>query len=212
MKLRSPFKIVLAIFSVYMVIHSQNAAFAQGGVPWGRLIGQTETSLVGTYAGVLLPQGNDPENPSDDFTEANVLGLFATSVGLTGLSSGVCIIFVNGIAAFGTMIALGDPAKGTISSVLTAVRTVTRVSVVDGKTVTTTFILAEAAGRLVARLVRTNERRAFIFPRLEGTGALAVRLGGSDSTETVPIIVDGYRQSTAPGQLGEVGEFGSLLD
>jgi len=208
MKLRSPFKIVLAIFSVYMVIHSQNAAFAQGGVPWGRLVGQTETSLVGTYAGVMLPEGADPDNQEADFVEANVLGLFATSVGLTGLSSGVCVIFVNGIAAYGTMVALGDPGKGTISAVLSAIRTVTRITEENGKTVTRIVILAEAAGRFTSKLVQTNERSAFIFPRLEGEGALSVRFGGFDFTQTVPIIVDGYRQSTAPGQLGAIAQFG----
>ncbi len=207
MKLRSPFKIVLAIFSVYMVIHAQNTAFAQGGVPWGRLIGQTESSLVGTYAGVMLPEGADPEAPDDSFIEADVLGLFATSVGATGLSSGINIIFVNGVAAFGTMIALGDPAKGTISAVLQASRTTTeRIG-----NVVFLIILADAGGRFTANLVRTDEQQTFfVFPRLEGRGALAVRTTATP-TESVRIIVDGYRQTTAVGQLGEVGDFGSDL-
>jgi hypothetical protein len=103
-------KKVLSLLVAYIFLQTQT--WAIGGGPGGVTGGST--SLVGSYAGALLPSSDtttDPTNPGT--TQFNGLGLFTLSLPQTGLGTGQFVYFSEGKTFTGTITGLADPKKQT---------------------------------------------------------------------------------------------------
>ncbi len=144
------------------------------------------TNLVGTYAGVLIPEFD----PTDPFS-TNSIGVFATGVPTTGLTSGVFAFFTQGRLFLGTMEGVADPKGGTIKGILQA-----DIGEAPG---TATDALPSARGKLDAKVVPGSAFGA--AARVRGTAILFVSEGNTDAegklivSSTFTLTVDGFKQS-----------------
>ncbi len=198
-------KKVLSLLVAFVVLQTQSWALS-GGPNYGG----AGISLIGVYAGVLIP-GKQPTTPLTGTTSvtdssANI-GLFSLGVPETGLATGACVVFVNGDAFSGTITGVADPGKG---SVVAVVDTISNFIVFDPANPTIPFRLF-ATGQLKA-IVREipGGRSAIGLPapgaiRLEGSATLTVTGG-----DTVTYTVDGFQQSnmTATTTISGLGNIG----
>ncbi|HEX8309698.1 MAG TPA: hypothetical protein VF614_00175 [Chthoniobacteraceae bacterium] len=116
-------KPVLSLLVAYSLLQSQSWALSGGPVYAG-----SQQSLVGTYAGALLPSdgGEDEgetatpgeEGAAVDETTVNGLGLFTLSVPSSGLGTGTFVYFSEGRTFTGTITGLADPDKGELIGLL----------------------------------------------------------------------------------------------
>ncbi len=122
---------VLSLLLAFIFLHTQAWALS-GGPVFG---GTAQTSLIGTYAGALLPTAEPeftdpaptappapgappappaPTDPGTDNTQFNGLGLFTLSVPDTGLGTGTFVYFSEGRTFTGTITGLADPERQTL--------------------------------------------------------------------------------------------------
>ncbi|MGC3991514.1 MAG: hypothetical protein QM796_17870 [Chthoniobacteraceae bacterium] len=194
-------RIALALLTCFLFLNAETS-FA---IPAGPEV-STAGTVVGTYAGVLLPTGTTA-NGNDD---SNSLGLFTASVPTTGLASGTVSIFVSGEAFTGTLDAFADPDSFEISGTITATYPyailVTTSSTSSGTTTTTTTsvdVQSILNGSLKASVVADSDPFATSTERIQGTASL--ELSQNVDANGVPIVkdtlnftVDGVQQSTTP--------------
>lgn len=193
-------RIVLALLTCFLFLNAETS-FA---IPAGPEV-STAGSVVGTYAGVLLPTGTTA-NGADD---SNTLGLFTASVPSTGLATGTVSIFVSGEAFTGTLDAFADPDSFEISGTITAtypysvlVSTTTTSNGTTTTTVSTVDVQSILNGSLKASVVADSDPFATSTERIQGTASL--ELSQNVDQNGVPIVkdtlkftVDGVQQSAS---------------
>ncbi len=106
-------KKVLSLLVAYVFLQVQSWALSGGPVYGANSSG--DPSIIGTYGGVLIPTTQEP--PADPLQPASI-GVFSISVPETGLSAGVAIVFVNGVAFIGQIAGMGDADKQSISGLI----------------------------------------------------------------------------------------------
>lgn len=171
----------------------QTQTWALSGGPFAS--SGAQASVIGTYAGVLLPKN----------LGSNSLGLFNIGVPETGFASGSFAIFASGGTYYGTMYGVLDPNTRELSAVAEGQQNAKR-TIVDPLTgaVTISFRpVALASGQISAKLqdVRDKERSKSLT--LTGTGSLDTYdidnsgLGTGNLTQTgrIEFIVNGFQQS-----------------
>lgn len=152
----------------------------------------SSTSVIGTYAAVLIPEFD----PTDPFS-SNSIGVFAASVPPTGLASGGFAFFARGQIFLGTMTGVGDPKGGTLKGLLQADTGNAPLDATDE--------LPGARGKLDARVVSEAGSGGSI--RLRGEATLFVDQGRSDSsgqkiiTAVYNLAVEGFKQSGSPSSV-----------
>ena len=108
-------KQVLSLLLAFVFLQTQT--WAIGGGPQGTGGGAT---VVGTYAGVLIPVSQTRPLVVGVQSSASI-GLFVVSVPATGVAKGAAVAFVDGIAFIGDMTAIADPRKQTLVGVVEGV-------------------------------------------------------------------------------------------
>lgn len=215
-------KKVLSSLMAFVVLQAQSYALS-GGPVFG---GTATLNVVGTYAGVLVPDA-----VSDDVnarTSAASIGLFSLGVPESGPSVGSAIVFVDGIAFNGAIIGVADPGNGRLRGVIdalstfviqTAVQTgvdqngVPVIEIVEsnifaqGSIDTTIFTFggqnlfgATASGN--TRLIGTAE--IDVFSELEADGSPKIN-------STATFTVDGFKQSDTTTTVTDL-TFGSNIN
>jgi hypothetical protein len=115
-------KPVLSLLVAYSLLQTQTWALSGGPVFEG-----AQQSLVGTYAGALLPSDGEEEDGAttptpgageDEDSGVNGLGLFTLSIPQTGLGTGDFVYFSEGRTFTGTITGLADPDKGELIGLL----------------------------------------------------------------------------------------------
>jgi hypothetical protein len=116
---------LLSLLLAYVFLQSQCWALSGGPVFSG-----SQQSLVGTYAGALLPSDGGLDDTASTGTgtttgtttgasaSANGLGLFTLSVPQTGLGTGDFVYFSEGRTFTGTITGLADPERNQLIGLL----------------------------------------------------------------------------------------------
>jgi hypothetical protein len=187
---------ILSLLLCFVFLESQAlAAHSAAG-------GGTPVSVVGTYAGALLP---DTAAAAAAGAVDNTLGIFSLVVPENGLSTGGFLVFANGQTFIGTINGLADPDTARVLAVLQATFdfTIAVPSVdVNGNTIFNEVnITATAVGNLDATVLAAVIGTASLG-RISGTAHLDVNFGQIDPIDFSPIvvnsfdlIVDGFKQS-----------------
>lgn len=196
--------------SQVFAVHQQH--FDEGGGP--------VPNVVGTYAGVLLPDTTASTDASSSTASTsdstNSIGVFDLSVPESGIGAGTFIAFSGGRQFNGTIDAVADPDFGALRGVLQATFDftlsvpTTTTTTNNGVTTTTTAITdttltATLSGNLNAAITATT---GFTFAsnpssaRIDGTAHLDVNFGGVNSSDfsptisqTLDFVVVGFKQS-----------------
>ena len=184
-------KNVLSLLLSFVFIQTQSWALVGG--PWPS--SGAQASVIGTYAGVLIPTN----------LGSNSLGLFNIGVPETGFASGSFAIFASGGTFFGTMFGVLDPNTRELSAVAEGQQNSKR-TIIDPTTgaVTISFRpVALASGQITAKLQELKDREKSKSLTLTGKGSLdtynidSSLLGAGDLTKTgtIEFIVNGFQQS-----------------
>lgn len=89
-----------------------------GGPTYGGAIGE---DIVGSYSGVFIPNdGEDTAVTGPNGEPISSLGIFSLSVPITGVATGIFLVFAEGQIFPGTIIAVGNALKGTLNGLLEA--------------------------------------------------------------------------------------------
>jgi len=194
-------KKVLSLLVAYVFFQTQSWALVGGPVyPGGNL------SLIGTYAGVLIP--DSPQTGTSLSGKAlaptvTSIGLFTLSVPSLGLASGTTVFFVNGDPYTGTISGVADPDKSTLVGI---VKTTSDFFFTDTAFPGQQFFIF-ATGNIQADIfsnstVQTGGQTS-TSTRILGTSTVSVSGGGPGYDGAFTYIVDGFKQdstsSTATG-------------
>ena len=201
------------------VVLLQSQVFALSGGPQYT----SGVSVVGTYSGVLIPDGNATVG------SANAIALFTLGVPETGLATGTFVCFAFGRVFTGTITGFANPEDQDIQGILessfefTTTQIVTNTTVLDPgpppvvtteQVVLTEDIMVSANGSLATDIKPFTTEVGGTAVRLEGTAALDFV---SNNVLVFPLVslsfvVSGIRQSaSAPETGGGGGGFGVLL-
>jgi hypothetical protein len=165
------------------------------------------SSLVGTYAGVLIPTSDTLLVAGNTDFGKNALGLFTLSLPDEGLGSGDAVIFSNGNTFTGSIQALADPNNasgiiGILDATFNYNFTESEVDAAGDITSVTTAITASAQGSFDASTVSNADSAGGLGVDLDGTSQVNVTEGfvsGSNGTpiitEQITFAVDGFQQS-----------------
>jgi hypothetical protein len=203
-------KKVLSLLMAFVFLQAQSYALS-GGPNYGT---PANLNVVGTYAGVLVPESVSDENSVGDTTQSSAnIGLFSLGVPDSGPSVGSAIVFVEGTAFNGAIIGVVDPGTGSFRAIIDAVSTYTIIdTVVTG---------VDANGNPIVEVVESNifaqgsidaQIVALGVPspstgttppgstRVVGTAAIDIfgslePDGTPDVTSTATFTVDGFKQS-----------------
>jgi hypothetical protein len=192
-------KKVLSILVTFVFLQVQSWALS-GGPTYGAL----NNSVSGTYAGVMLGA-----------VGTNGLGLFQIGMPDAGLGSGTFAFFAGGGAFFGTMVALADGEKNSMSGIFKGQLTVQISGTAGGGGAVTTTVVPVAliGGQFLATIkgTSTGTTQIGVGARLIGTAAATVTASNTpDPFGTGPIAlppgivvgdttltIDGFQQSSA---------------
>lgn len=194
-------RMLLAFLLSFLLVHTQAQALV-GGPDYSR--GQSgNINVVGTYAGVLLPETAETEEeaaepdaePDADTAVSSSVGIFSVTVPSAGFATGAILIFVEGTSFIGTMTGVADPSDGTLDAVIDAISTY---QVVDPRNPEANFRVF-CQGNLEAAITLTESTFTQNF-RLIGTASVDIfgRLQSDntpDVTTTARYVVDGFKQS-----------------
>jgi hypothetical protein len=112
-------KKVLSLLVAFVFLQVQSWALSGGPV---FTTTSANPSIIGTYGGVMIPTSTQTNTAigatgANDFTPASI-GLFSIAVPETGISSGVAIVFVDGVAFIGQIAGVGDGDRQEIQGVI----------------------------------------------------------------------------------------------
>jgi len=169
-------------------------------------------SLVGTYAGVMVPTADNILSASATDFGTNSLGLFTLSLPSSGLGSGSVIIFSNGRTFTGDIHALANPDPGAnagIIGILTASfnynLSIPSTGTDGAVTVSTISVTANAQGSFDVQAVQDANSVGSLGVNVDGTSQINVDQGfvsGSNGTpivvEQVTFAIEGFQQSQVP--------------
>jgi hypothetical protein len=190
-----------------MIVFLQAQVFAMSGGP---TYGATGENIVGSYSGVLIP--NDGEisavtGPNGELIPS--LGIFSLKVPVTGYATGIFMMFSEGQTFPGTINAVGNALKGTLSGLLEASFD-TNISQIVGAEVVTVSVTTSVNGTLEAKVSATQGIASrdvagltvgSTFQRVTGTAVLVYDQGQVNDalqpivTNVLHYTVDGVKQS-----------------
>jgi hypothetical protein len=203
---------VLSLLVAYIFLQTQVWALSGGPVFAG-----DQQSLVGTYAGVIIPslEGLDPADLNDDDEAdpvfgANSLGVFTIGVPDTAFAEGAVVLFFEGSFFTGGLIGIADPDKGELFGIAQLIRIFSSSSDGDGG-LSVTFD-GRADGSFQAKIRAENAQSV----RLNGSGTFALQLLNFDTFEfenrgAIAVEIEGFRQSTEV-VLPDAGSVADLLN
>lgn len=173
------------------------------------------TSLIGTYAGVLIPVSDNLLVPTATDFGANSLGLFTLSLPNEGLGSGSIVLFSNGRTFSGSIQALPDPSNPSGTGVIGVVNAAFNYTLSTTDTagdVTSTNVTANAQGSFDASVTNNSISVGGLGVDLSGTSLIDVDQGfvsGSNGTpivtEQITFAVDGFKQSLEASSTSTTG-------
>ncbi len=178
-------------------------------------------AITGTYSGVLIPKDEESATPAVQGSEAmNSLGIFTVGMPSSGLGDGTFLIFTQGTIFSGTMTAVGDPGKGSVSAIIEGFFTFTDFVrdangdpiLVPGQGFQTQEFAVPLRGTLEASVENApaGDPLAFQtsnFGRISGTAELGVFIGNTVD-RILRYKVDGVKQSVSAGTTAVVGQNG----
>ena len=166
------------------------------------------TSLVGAYAGVLIPTADNLLVAKATDFGSNALGLFTLSIPTTGIGVGTAIIFSDGQTFSGSIQALPDPSNSTgVVGIMTATFSYTLNEVISsstGQTLSSVSVTASAEGSFDAGQATNASSSGGQGIDLDGTSLINVSEGvvSNNGTpvidEQITFAIEGYLQSTTP--------------
>lgn len=203
-------KKVLSLLLAYVFLQVQTWALS-GGPDYSKLT--TSASIVGTYAGVMIPQALlTPANA----TRATSLGLFSLAQPDVGLATGSFVVFVEGTGFTGSISGVIDPEDAQFNGVLNGVsvyQVVTQVPTGVDNQGNTTFTTQRtdvfAQGSVTAEIsVNDNVSSSDLTSTVSGfntsrlTGSAGLDIFGSLNNDGTPNVsntvhyeVDGFKQA-----------------
>ena len=193
------------------IVFLQAQVFAMSGGP--NLGGAKGENIVGTYSGTLTPDAIASSVLGPNGEQIPSLGIFSIKVPVTGYATGVFTMFSEGQVFGGTISAVGDALKGTLSGLLQATYDVTiTASILDtifGPVVSSTGVTYTVNGTLKAEVSTAQGQSTSTsatgnsFQLVTGQAILVVSQGQVNA-QNQPIItslqtytVDGVKQSSA---------------
>jgi hypothetical protein len=220
MRLLTVMKRILSFLLSVVFLHVQTAPLMakRGGPDIGGSSNEQNVDIVGTYSGTLIP--TNPEaagTPALDGGFVNSLGLFSLGMPLQGPGTGSFVIFTQGVTFTGTITAVGDPGKGTISGLVEGTYDFSDfVFFPDGSILVDQNgvpviqdFTATITGTLFATVLQNadfnpNDPASFgtSFQRIEGTAQMGVLLRGDVADRVLDFIVDGVKQTVDVGNAG----------
>ena len=193
-------KKVLSLLVSFVFLQTQTWALSGGPVYGG---GQLGISVIGTYAGVFVPEtvnrifSNPDVTPPSLASDANTLGLFVLGVPSEGVATGNYLFFQDGEAFFGTLTGLVDPASGELRALIAGA------AVTNNATNGIEFLSpVSAVGRLDAQVEAVSGFTS--SARLSGTAFIQLQGYVPDSSPNgfgfttlreITFVVDGWKQS-----------------
>jgi hypothetical protein len=192
-------KTLLAILLSFVI--TEAPVFAIHG---GYTLGGSQ-SLIGTYAGVLVPTSNTLLVSTASNFGLDALGLFTLSVPSTGIGTGSAIIFADGYTFTGTIRGIPNPNDSTaVSGVINANFDYNYTYITTSGSAVTTTVTASAQGPFDATTSSDTESSGGQGVDLSGTATLNISDGFVDENNGTPIVaeditfaVEGYLQSTS---------------
>jgi len=165
-------------------------------------------SVVGTYAGVLIPTSVMTSSTTTKIaTTSNALGIFSIGVPATGVATGGFLIFASGQGFTGDIVGIANPNTLTLQAVLAASFTPTTTTnasssnsnviiITGGNTTTST---ATATGDMTATISQGTS--GDVANPLTGTASLTVLgipspSGVGTVNTSYNLVVNGFQQST----------------
>jgi hypothetical protein len=186
-------KKILPVLLCYVLSASQMYAVSGGPVF------TSDISPIGTYSGVIegITETDDsttsgPAIPGDPLpapnnaatTPSNALGLFDLSVPSVGNSTGVFVLFADGIVFSGTIQAFADPNSDKLLGILEGTTTVMLTDLTTGVAASVT---ETAIGKINATITGATSESTSLGS-LTGTANLDVSFGQYDGTTLAPIV------------------------
>lgn len=210
---------VLSLLMAFVLLQVQAHALSGGPV-----FGGATLNVVGTYAGVLIPEDIDEELAIATTQRSSAsIGLFSLGVPDVGPATGGVVVFVDGTSFNGNLTGVVDPGNGNFQAIIDAVSAYSIVFPVDtdgdGDIDATIDTAVFAQGSIDARIVSlvTGGNSFSSTPatstRLAGTASVDVFYlleadGTPDVSNTATYAVDGFKQSDTVSQVTfDFGEF-----
>lgn len=173
-------KKVLSLLVAFVFLQVQSWALS-GGPDYSRLNGGTSgnPSIIGTYGGVLIPTSASaaPATP-----QPASVGVFSISVPETGVSAGVAIMFVNGVAFIGNVAGMADVDNQSIQGLI-AGESNFKVSITGAGGTTQQYSIS-AQGSFKAKVLEGDTGAFTPAPPGSGNGSSSSSSSSSSSTAT----------------------------
>lgn len=174
-------------------------AFAiSGGPDYG---GNVKVRTTGIYAGVMFPTSHVPCDTCDGQSqELNQLGLFSLPIPQTGLGSGTVLIFERGQIYTGTIQGTADPQSAQVHGIISAsfpyLTTVpSGTDDMGNETFDTVTVIAQASGKLEAKIKAITSGLSTGIIRLKGTADIQFELTVNDPFDEIIFSVVGFKQA-----------------
>jgi hypothetical protein len=196
-------KRTLSLLMAFVFLQTQSWALS-GGPRFGGS-GQT---IVGTYAGILIPDTSVPGGLVA--LDANALGIFSVGVPQNGVAAGPVAFFNKGEVFTGKIAAVVDPDSGELTGLMeaSAIRIIT-VEVSAGSAVGAFGSDVRTVGKLEAEIVEGKGLNP--AQRLRGSAVLSSFSDTNRNPDGTPIIsgtisfiVDGFKQSSDDTAAGTI--------
>jgi len=196
-------KFLLAVLMSFIIIQAPVLARYVYSIPG------TAASVVGTYAGVMIPISDTILVASTVDYGKNALGLFTLSIPATGIGGGTVSVFSGGDTFTGSIQALPnpDPSNLGVLGVLNATydyNLYVPVSTNGTNTITTEAVTATANGNFDASVVNDPTSVGGNGVNLSGTSTVSITQGFVNAAngnpievEEVAFAIEGYEQSTS---------------
>lgn len=221
MRLHTAMKRILSFLLSIVFLQVQTAPLLakRGGPDIPGDTAEVNVDIVGTYSGTLMPE--DPElagTPSADGEFINSLGLFSLGMPPVGPGTGSFVVFTQGITFTGTITAVGDPGKGTITGLVEgSYDFVDFVFFPDGSILVDQNgvpvlqdFTATVTGTLSANILQSSDFNptdvasvTSSIARIEGSAQMGIIFSGS-TNKVLNYIVDGVKQSVDVSNTGSL--------
>lgn len=188
-----------------MIVFLQAQVFALSGGP---AYGGKGENIVGSYSGVLLPNDTASDIKGPNGEAVGSLGIFSLKVPVTGYATGLFTMFAEGKIFPGTVSAVANALKGTVTGLLQASfdRTVSEIvggAVVSIDTTTSVNGTIKAQVSSVGGLSSAASATGNTFQQVTGEAVLVFDEGQLNDklqplvTNVLTYTVDGVKQSNS---------------
>jgi hypothetical protein len=200
-------KKVLSLLLAFVFLQVESWALS-GGPVFGSNSGGNP-SIIGTYGGVMIPtltQVNTAGGASPSGFQPAAIGLFSLSVPETGISAGVALVFVDGVAFIGQIAGIGDADKQSIQGIIAGTSSF-QVVVVISPGVTQNFPIF-AQGTFKADVVEGDAGAFTPAPPGSGNGTSS---GSGSSTSTTTASTPAEIGSTNAARITGKAQIGTFF-